>query len=295
MAQYPEQIRLLTQHDLPAIERLLRTSEYMYQRFTVEELPLMSKHNPGVGLFHDTSLNGFLLSQTLNAPSAWIGGFGVSWTESRSYQTILATLLNNLSAELVRRNVRHLYYSGNDLEHDWLRPTLLAQTFTPYRKLYAYDKYDYGIPSEGNQQVQIRPVLLPPWHPDSRSDLPALLEVENACFEGLWRYNALTFYDIVATHPYFVVATLNQKVVGYQFNALDDDAGYLVRIAVHPSVEHQGIGVRLMAEAIRFFQHARVSRIMLNTEENNTHAHQLYEWFGFIRLQQMGFVLRKNL
>jgi ribosomal protein S18 acetylase RimI-like enzyme len=68
-----------------------------------------------------------------------------------------------------------------------------------------------------------------------------------------------------------------------------------VRIAVHPSVNSQGIGARLMAEAIRFFERERVQRIMLNTQEENIHAHRLYEWFGFIRIEQKGFVLRKNL
>jgi ribosomal protein S18 acetylase RimI-like enzyme len=50
-----------------------------------------------------------------------------------------------------------------------------------------------------------------------------------------------------------------------------------------------------MAEAIRFFQRQHVTRIMLNTQEDNDHAHRLYEWFDFIRLEQMGFVLRKTL
>ena len=99
----------------------------------------------------------------------------------------------------------------------------------------------------------------------------------------------------VAVAAYFVVATLNDKVVGYQFNALDSNLGYLVRIAVHPSVNGQGIGARLMAEAVRFFQQEQVSRIMLNTQDTNTHAHSLYEWFGFIRIHQQGFVLRKPL
>ena len=92
-----------------------------------------------------------------------------------------------------------------------------------------------------------------------------------------------------------VVAELHGNVIGYQFNALDGDYGYLVRIAVHPSASGQGIGVRLMAEAIRFFEHARATRIMLNTQDDNIRAHRLYEWFGFVRIQQKGFVLRKAL
>lgn len=294
MPRNSEQVRILSSVDLPLMERLLRTSEYIYQRFTLEELPALLKHYPTVGVFsgpHDKSgdytLLSFLLSQTVNAPSAWIGGFGVSWTESRAYVKMIRTLLEYLAPLLIARRVRYLHYSGSDVERDWLRDVLLPLGFSPYRLLYAYDKFDYAVPTQGNLSVTVRPI--------EERDIPALLTIERACFEDLWRYDALSFSDIVQTHPYFVVAELNGKVVGYQFNALDGEFGYLVRIAVHPSVGGKGIGARLMSEAIRFFKDARVLRIMLNTQEDNTYAHRLYEWFGFIRIQQIGFVLRKRL
>ncbi len=239
-------------------------------------------------------MHGFLLSQNAHTPTAWIGGFGVSWTESESYITILSSLLEHLTIPLMMRRVHYLHYSGNDIENDWLQPILLEHGFLPYRRLYAYDKLDYSIPSQGNQQVTIRRVQLTSQQ-NRASDMAALLAIEEACFEDLWRYDTTAFRDIAATHPYFVVAELNRQVVGYQFNAVDDECGYLIRIAVHPSVSRQGIGTRLMAEAIRFFQQAQVTRIMLNTQEDNDHAHRLYEWFDFIRLEQMGFVLRKTL
>jgi [ribosomal protein S18]-alanine N-acetyltransferase len=288
MSHRPEQVRLLTVDDIPAIERLLHTSEYVYQRFTQEELLLLMKRYPAVGVFNRTSLHGFLLSQSINPPSAWIGGFGVSWTESRAYPRIFSSLLDSLSPYLLEKGVQYLHYSGNNVHRDWLRSVLLAQGFFPYCQLYAYDKFDYGIPTRGNAQVTIRPVNI-------AKDMAALLTLEELCFDDLWRYNAVAFADIAVTHPYFVVAELKGNIVGYQFNALDDNYGYLVRIAVHPSFEHQGIGARLMAEAIRFFQQGRVSRIMLNSQENNHHAHRLYEWFGFVRVEQMGFVLQKYL
>lgn len=282
-----EQVRLLTSDDLPLILRLLNTSEYIYQRFTLEELPALLKHYPTVGMFSGDSLRGFLLSQTVNAPSAWIGGFGVSWTESSSYLKLLDLLLEHLRKHLIIRGARYLYYSGNDMHNDWLRDTLLPRGFAPYRLLYAYDKFDYSVPATGNLQVKLRPV--------ETHDIPALLAIEEACFEDLWRYDALSFADIAATHPYFVVAELNGKVIGYQFNALDGEFGYLVRIAVHPSVSGEGIGVRLMSEAIEFFKKAHVLRIMLNSQDDNIRAHRLYEWFGFERIQEVGFVLRKQL
>ncbi|HLG77734.1 MAG TPA: GNAT family N-acetyltransferase [Ktedonobacteraceae bacterium] len=288
-------IRTLTGVDIPIIERLLRTSEYIYQRFTLAELPHLLNGDPAVGLFHGNVLDAFLLSQTVNPPSAWIGGFGVSWTESKEYVHMLSDLLERLCSLLLQRGVRNLYYSSNDVERDWLRPVLLLRGFMPYRSLYAYDKYDRAIPLQGNQEVIIRPVSLPQTPQDDPGDLPELLEIERLCFEDLWRYDRRAFADIVLTHPYFVVAELGGQVVGYQFNAVDDENGYLVRIAVHPSAQGQGIGARLMAEALRFFQRAHVLRIMLNTLNDNYEAHRLYERFGFVRIEQQGFVLRKPL
>lgn len=282
-----EEVRILTSGDIPQVRRLLETSEYIYQRFTLDELPSILAHYPALGLFDGSSLRGFLLSQTVHAPSAWIAGFCVSWAENKAYARVLHILLEQLGPRLAAQGVRHLHYSGNDVEHDWLHDALLTRGFVPYRSLYAYDKFDYHIPTLGNQQVIIRPF--------QEDDIPALLIIEEACFEDLWRYDAISFHDIAATHPYFVVAELDGKVIGYQFNALDDDYGYLVRIAVHPSVNGRGIGARLMAEAVRFFERARVIRIMLNTQDDNIQAHRLYEWFGFLRIQQVGFVLRKNL
>src|SRR5213078_5368898 len=153
-----EEVRLLTSADLPLVSRLLQTSEYIYQRFTLDELPTILARYPAIGIFSSSSLRSFLLSQTVNAPSAWIGGFCVSWTESQSYLKILDTLLEHLTPLLIKRGVRYLHYSGNDAQQDWLRDVLLTRGFIPYRSLYSYDKFDYYIPSFGNQIITIRPV-----------------------------------------------------------------------------------------------------------------------------------------
>lgn len=287
MLRHSEQVRLLSPTDLSLITRLLSSSEYIYQRFTQEELKHILRSYPSIGLTQGSHLRSFLLSQTINPPSAWIGGFGVSWAESRSYLRFLDLLLETLYEQLQKRGVQHLYYSGNDLENDWLRQPLLERGFTPFRQLYAYDKFDYQSPTQGNQEIQLRRADI--------SDIPILLQLEELCFEQLWRYDASSFADIMHTHPYFMIAELHGQVVGYQFNAIDGEYGYLVRIAVHPSLNSHGIGARLMAEAVQFFKSARSVRIMLNTQEENTHAHRLYEWFGFVRIQQLGFVLRLTL
>src|ERR1051326_6091525 len=203
-----EEVRILTSGDIPHVRRLLETSEYIYQRFTLDELPSILAHYPALGLFDGSSLRGFLLSQTVHAPSAWIAGFCVSWTENKAYARVLHVLLEHLGPRLAAQGVRHLHYSGNDVEHDWLHDALLTRGFVPYRSLYAYDKFDYHIPTLGNQQVVIRPF--------QEDDIPALLTIEEACFEDLWRYDAISFHDIAARHPYFVVAGLDGRVIGFE-------------------------------------------------------------------------------
>src|SRR5690349_9992232 len=139
MAASSRHVRLLTPGDVPLVERMIRTSEYIYQRFTPEELPLMIERYPAIGELHNTSLHGFLLSQITTPTVAWISGFGVSWSESKHYIRMLDTLVGHLNTHLSARGAQDLYYSGNDMARDWLRPVLLARGFQSYCDLYAYD------------------------------------------------------------------------------------------------------------------------------------------------------------
>src|SRR5260370_30186058 len=127
-----DETQLPTSHDRPREERLLNTSKYIYQRFMREDLPPLLKHYPTVGIFNGTSLQGFLLSQTVNAPCAWIGGFRARSTESRSYNHLLVTMLAYLMKSLIGTGGRRLYYSGNHIQHYWLRHMLLPPQFLSY-------------------------------------------------------------------------------------------------------------------------------------------------------------------
>lgn len=290
-------LRDLTPADLPAVRRILETSEYTHYRFNSDELPALISRLPAVGAFATPSgalarvtqgtLRAFLLINWLVPPSAWIGGFGVQWGESARFADHLHLLLPLLADRARARGAHTLYYSGNDYDIDWLRDTLESHDFHLVSLLRSYDKEDYAIPSEGNQRVRVRPF--------TPADVEGVVAVENLTFDQLWRHDAASFLEVAATYPYFVVAEDHHGIAGYQFNTIDAATGYLVRIAVHPRVEGSGIGTRLMADAIRYFQQHNVWKIVLNTEETNTRAHRLYEWFGFHPIPSRGFVLAHNL
>ncbi len=290
-------VRELGAGDLAIVRRLLETSEYTYYRFAQDELPRLLATRPSVGAFTmppgplaritGGTLQGYLLLNTLVSPSAWIGGFGVIWSEGPRYATYLDLLLPEIERVAAARGARTLYYSGSDLDADWLRLDFQERDFALVTTLRSYDKYDLAVPTEGNQHVRVRPF--------TRADARGVVAVEDAAFEPLWRYDEAGFVEVSETYPYFVVAEDETGIVGYQFNAVDGEAGYLIRIAVHPRAEGQGVGARLMAEAVRYFAGQRVRRILLNTEEKNHRAHRLYEGFGFHLVHTRGFVLGREI
>jgi [ribosomal protein S18]-alanine N-acetyltransferase len=290
-------VRELGTADLGAVRRLMETSEYTYYRFTPEELPRLLATRPASGAFTTPpgplgrvtggTLQAFALINSLVPPSAWIGGFGVVWSEGQRYLAYLDLLLPEIEQAAAGRGARTLYYSGTDLDTDWLRFDLEERGFRLITTLRSYDKYDTAVPSPGNQEVRVRPF--------AEADLPGVLAVEDAAFEPLWRYDAAGFREVKEEYPYFVVAEDAEGIAGYQFNSVDRDVGYLVRIAVHPRAEGRGIGRRLMAEAVRYFAGRRVRRILLNTEEKNHRAHRLYEGFGFHQVHPRGFVLAREI
>jgi ribosomal protein S18 acetylase RimI-like enzyme len=290
-------IRRLNARDYDAIARVATDAHYVYSRFDQRELQRILNVLPAVGAFvappgplgrvTGGTLRAFLLLNQLTPPSAWIGGFGVPNGEAREYRAHLARLLPALETEAARRGARHLYYSGGDTDNDWLAPTLKAHGFTLVTLLRSYDKIGFFVPSLGARDVRVRPF--------TPADLDGVLAVEELAFEQLWRYDAAGFRDIAREYPYFVVAEDEAGVAGYQFNALDQTTGYLVRIAIHPRAQGRGVGVRLMAEAVEYFARAGVTRILLNTQEDNTRAHRLYEWFGFERVEPAGFVLGRPI
>lgn len=279
------------------MQRILSTSEYVHVRLEPGELGEALRGLPAVGAFSRPpgplghalggTLQGFLLVNWLAPPNAWIGAFGVTWSEGTRFERYLDMLLPALEQRAYAYGARMLYYSGSDYDADWLRGSLTARGFSLVTRLRSYDKTDFAIAAEGNQAVSVRPF--------TPADLPAVVEVERAAFAEPWRHDAASFGAIALRYPYFVVAEDAQGVCGYQFSTIDGAVGYLVRIAVDPRVSGQGIAIRLMAESVRYFQRGGARSIALNTEESNTRAHALYERFGFVRVYPEGFVLGRPI
>ena len=228
-------------------------------------------------------LLGFILCTPYHPHQALLRGAGLvdDWPIRVYLETLLSPTLDRLRAQ----GVTSLIYIGNDW---WLTDSLQRDwDFFIQDIVVSYAKKDLSIPAQGNQQVHVRPA-----HP---GDFPALVALDEAAFDPLWRNTSQTFAHALENLPYFVVAEWAGEPVGYLFSSRQGDTGHLNRIAVHPNYQGRGIGARLLAEAIQFFRLEKVKAITLNTQKDNTVSQRLYRYFGFRPIGDEALVLRHDL
>ncbi len=226
---------------------------------------------------------GFILCTMYHSHRALLRGVGLvdDWPIKVCLETLLPPTLDRLCSQ----EVTSLIYIGNDR---WLTdPLLRVWGFSVRNSVVTYTKRDLSIPAWGNRRVRVRPV-----HPD---DFPALVALDEAAFDPLWRNASQTFAHVLKSRPYFVVAELGGQVVGYLFSSLQGETGHLSRVAVHPDHQGCGIGTRLVAEAIEFFRAGEVKAITLNTQKDNAASQCLYRRFGFRPVGEEALVLERGL
>jgi ribosomal-protein-alanine N-acetyltransferase len=112
------------------------------------------------------------------------------------------------------------------------------------------------------------------------SDAAEILELDAACFEPFWRYDAPSLTRLMGTER-LVLATLDGRSVGYTLSTLRAGDGSLGRLAVTPAQRRRGIGRALAAEALQYLSVAGARNIVLSTQDDNSASRALYRGIGF--------------
>jgi ribosomal protein S18 acetylase RimI-like enzyme len=113
------------------------------------------------------------------------------------------------------------------------------------------------------------------------ADLAAIEQVDAAAFHPLWHHNRAA---LEAAHPQsatFTVIELQGSILGYQLSTWYIDTGHLARLAVKPEAQGRGLGKLLVGEMLRFFEERGITRITVNTQEDNLVSQKLYTSLGF--------------
>ncbi len=197
---------------------------------------------------------------------------------------VLPRLLPVIAASMRAKKVDTLVFIGVE---NWLIDGLLAHGFHLENRVITLQKTDFGVPSAGNAGVRLVPV--------SPADFAAIVAIDRAAFAPVWQCTQESLTRIYADLPYFVAAQVDGRIVGYAYANLIGRHGHLSRLAVYPQWQGRQIGVRLLADVIRFCRERRVFGITLNTQQDNHRSRRLYEWFGFKSLGVEAQVLFREI
>ncbi len=270
-------------HDVTAILALGYRAYRRYLTSHIEEIAELIHTEPTAVLEHDGRIVGVAQAGWRLPPNAWLRAIIL---DSRMEPGVaLPILLRQIHGLLPARAINALYITLDEWNAPWLRGGLDAAGYRHVMHVWTYDKDDMEIPSSGNQLVAVRRA-----RPE---DLAAVLRLDAICFPAPWGKGEEILGPALVTAPYFAVAEWSGRVIGYSYVTVHEAGlrAHLVRVAVDPAFQGQAIGVRLLAEVIRFCRSRRIGLISLNTQDHNTNAQRLYEWFGFRRTGETQTVL----
>ncbi|MGI8663037.1 MAG: GNAT family N-acetyltransferase [Acidimicrobiales bacterium] len=117
-----------------------------------------------------------------------------------------------------------------------------------------------------------------------RADRDGALAVDASAFDDFWRLDDAGLDEALAATPATRFRVVGAgPIVGYAVTGRSSDRGFLQRLAVEPAHEGQGLGAALVLDALRWLERRGVVRTIVNTQERNERAIELYERLGFHR------------
>ncbi len=179
-------------------------------------------------------------------------------------------LLPYAEGRLARTGARWLSVSDGP---EWLLRELEAQGYSFRAQVVHYRKTGLDICAHGNKDVTIARVNI--------ADVPALARLDATAFEPFWRLRESTLREAAHDSPYFLLARLQGRLVGYIMADHWCDGAFIGRLAVAPLYRGRGIGTRLMTEGLALMRRDNVSSVSLNTQMDNERSRKLYESLGF--------------
>lgn len=113
-----------------------------------------------------------------------------------------------------------------------------------------------------------------------RRDMPAVLAIENQCFEFAW-----TEEDFIRClrqrNCIGMVAEKDDEVVGFMIYELHKNRLHILNFAVNVDCRRQGVGHAMVNKLLGKLSHERRNRIMLEVRETNLEAQLFFKSLGF--------------
>ncbi len=111
-------------------------------------------------------------------------------------------------------------------------------------------------------------------------DVPQVALIEKECFSLPWSEEALKA-SLIQNYSYFVVAEVDNDIVGYGSVYVVVGEAEIINIAVKESYRGNGVGKVIVMSLIKEAKHRGAKKFFLEVRESNVTAIHLYEKCGF--------------
>ena len=112
------------------------------------------------------------------------------------------------------------------------------------------------------------------------NDIDGVFEVEKNCFEDYWSKDSFK-KELSNNLAKYLVAKIDNKVVGYVGIWFVVDEGHITNVAVHEDYRGQKIGDQLIKELVEVCKNNKIVSMTLEVRASNVVAQNLYRKYGF--------------
>jgi len=223
-----------------------------------------------IWLAHDQhELIGLLVTPLEESPIVWLRSIAIA--NGYAADPIFTALLNCARSTLLAQGVKQVAVLAHP---EWVHDLTHRLNFTLDNEIVTMRKSDRNIPdTQPGQAAVIRLAVL--------DDIPAIANNDRASFDTVWWYSAASLAHILKTVSHFVVAEIDNRVVGHAFSDVYGGHGHLIRLVVHPAYQRRGLGAQLLIESLRYQTQMGAYPFTVNTQIDNAASQVLYRRYGY--------------
>lgn len=114
-------------------------------------------------------------------------------------------------------------------------------------------------------------------------DRAEIIALDNRAFDGFWALDRDGLRDALDATPLrrLRIVRDGRDILAYAVSGRAGAHGYLQRLAVDPSAQGRGLGLALVADALRWLVRGGARQALVNTQVDNERAYRLYRSCGF--------------
>lgn len=219
--------------------------------------------------FDQRELIGLLVAPFEQSPVVWLRSLAIA--NGYPADPVFTALLGHARLALLAQGVERVAVLAHP---DWVSDLMQRSNFTLYTEIVTMRKSDRAIPA-APAEVAAHLRLA------NENDIPAIADNDHASFDTVWWYSPASLAHIMQAVSHFIVAEIDDRVVGHAFSDVYGGHGHLIRLVVHPAYQRRGIGAQLLTESLRHQTQLGAYPFTVNTQIDNVVSQALYRRYGY--------------